>query len=429
MRRLCALAVCITACTSEPPGFECTAAEQCTGGEAGACEITGYCSFASASCANGRRYGNYAAPHLRNQCVGDSSSGRFGETAAGSDHTCALEEGGDVWCWGRNDRGQLGDGTRSSIAMPVHVVGLLGVTVVAAGELHSCAISAGEVWCWGSNERGQLGDATNVDSPVPVRASSLDDAVALGLGEYHSCAQTGGGDVWCWGANTEGQLGDGTTTDRNVPAPVSGVAEAKQLAVDGHHSCAQSRDGSVRCWGSNEFGQLGLGSDAERYTTPQPIGWLTRARSIAAGGDHLCGLGIDRAVRCAGFNDHGQLGDGTRKDRRLPVTVAGLRGVDHIVAGEWFTCASQRGGHELRCWGRNEQGELGREGDDTEPRPGPPTQVGGRILHIAAGERHACAQTADGCLWCWGSNEYGQLARGDGDDDTAEPRPTRLSCW
>jgi len=264
----------------------------------------------------------------------------------------------------------------------------------------------------------------------------LSNVVELGLGEYHSCARDRDGHVWCWGDNTEGQLGDGTTDDSVVPVLVSRLSNAVRLAVDGHHSCAQRDDGEVMCWGSNQFGQLGNGEQRDAVTAPLHLPWLDDASFIAAGGDHLCGLTSNHRVCCAGYNEYGQLGDGSRLDRSTPVPVQGLAGVTALVAGEWFSCARDSDG-SARCWGRNVQGELGFAGGGSEARAGQRVGQLTHIVQLSAGERHACAQTSDGCVWCWGSNEYGQLGARPSDADSdgeasaidPEPRAVPVSCW
>jgi alpha-tubulin suppressor-like RCC1 family protein len=152
---------------------------------------------------------------------------RFTSIAAGSAHTCAVSVDGDVWCWGRNTAGQLGavtsDGVRSPI--PVHVTGITGMRAVVAGSVHSCARSAtGMAWCWGRNNYGQLGDGSTVDrrTPVPVRGGLV--FTSLSATGAHSCGVRASGEVWCWGFNADGQLGDGTTEHQSRPIRVSGSA-------------------------------------------------------------------------------------------------------------------------------------------------------------------------------------------------------------
>jgi alpha-tubulin suppressor-like RCC1 family protein len=152
--------------------------------------------------------------------------------AAGEGHTCAVLATGDVQCWGRNrSAGQLGfvaqpneAGIKALRSAPVRVAGLAGVTQLAAGLNHTCALtSGGKIACWGVNQRGQLGDGTHEDRAAPKEVVGLTPARAIVAGVAHTCALLEDGSVWCWGWNTRGQLGDGTTAERSVPTPVEGL--------------------------------------------------------------------------------------------------------------------------------------------------------------------------------------------------------------
>lgn len=251
--------------------------------------------------------------------------------AAGSLHTCAIAEGG-VWCWGRDDSGELGSRERVATcgfyqrlpcrASPVRVPGLDGVTAVAAGEAHTCAIAAGSVHCWGANDRGQLGRGSGAGGPEPAPVPSVTGASALAAGARHTCALVAG-KLLCWGANERGQLGDGTTADRSQPVPVPGLSGVTALATGARHTCAAAADG-VHCWGTNEEGQLGLAASAEPRSEPARVSGLgADVTGLAAGIDHTCALLGKGRVRCWGDDDFGQLGDGVgRAASRGPLEVA-----------------------------------------------------------------------------------------------------------
>ena len=153
--------------------------------------------------------------------------------AAGDSHTCMIREpDGSIWCWGRNNQGQLGNGSIVDSTLPVEVPGLSGARSVVAGREFTCALVGEEVLCWGANDSGQLGDNSNTPSRDPIAVQGLTGATALAAGGEHTCAIVGGG-VQCWGDNEAGQLGDTTTAQHRIPAAVTGLSNATVIAAYG----------------------------------------------------------------------------------------------------------------------------------------------------------------------------------------------------
>jgi alpha-tubulin suppressor-like RCC1 family protein len=291
-----------------------------------------------------------------------------------------------------------------------------GIVAVSSIQDHTCALTgAGRVKCWGNNEHGQLGNGTLVNSNVPVDVSGLADAVAIAAGWKHSCALTKAGAVLCWGYNRNGELGNGKTTDSSVPAQVVGLAgDVTAIGLGDDHACAVTAAGRVKCWGYNEFGQLGDGTMTARNTPVDMQGLISKVAKIAAGWGHTCALTDGGGVKCWGNNQYGQLGYGQPADYRLTaVDVFELTfGAAAASAGGGQTCALTPGGGIL-CWGNNKYGQLG---DGTGEKRNVPTAVAGitqGAAKVVTGWNHTCAVMGNGELQCWGWNYYGQLGNGN----------------
>jgi len=348
------------------------------------------------------------------------------QVATGQDHTCAVTATGEVWCWGRNEYGQLGDGTTLDRLTPVRVSGLSGALQVAVGSEHSCALrNSGRVFCWGSNSNGLLGNGPQPHSSTPVRVLRVTNVTQIAVGSGHSCALSGTGEVQCWGNNWAGQLGDGTTWDRQSPVRVLGPAgqRAVEVVAGGAHSCARLNTGRVFCWGFNRDGQLGDGTD-DNHLVPVRVRNLSNVAQISAGGFHTCALRSNGRVFCWGNNVFGALGDGGSWTQRLePVRVVGLTMATQIAAGSLHSCAL-RESQRVFCWGYNGFGGLGDGTDGVMNSRGTPARVLSLsgAMQVAAGSVHTCAVQEDGDALCWGGNFHGQL--GDG---TAINRPRPVS--
>jgi len=318
-------------------------------------------------------------------------------------HTCVLIEGGSVRCWGYNGSGQVGrPADVSTVTVATPVAGVAGATAVGAGRFHSCAIVAGgTVRCWGYNDFGQLGDGTTDPAFSPVDVVGVGDAVAVTGGEHHTCALIADGTVRCWGINTRGQLGDGTVSEApSGPSTVLGIEGATAIAADGATTCALLGDGTVRCWGWGEGGELGNGA-AANSSTPVEVSGLNDAVALAPG----CSLSAGGAVRCWGGYLGGPLGN-------VPTEVTGIAASTAISRGGQTACAVVAAG-SLRCWGLNSLGQLG---NGTYDNILPPVDVDvlGVTGAVAAsnGIYHSCALVTGGAVRCWGANVGGEL--GDG---------------
>jgi len=338
--------------------------------------------------------------------------------AAADMHNCVIISGA-VKCWGYNGEGELGNGRTTNSWTPVSASGLSsGVTALASGAFHSCAVtSTGTVKCWGDNYFGGLGDGTTDSSSVPVPVTGLTGAAGIATSNAQSCAVLISGGAKCWGYNEQGQLGDGTTTNRLTPTSVSGLSSGVvAIGMGDSHSCALLSSGAVKCWGDNFYGELGDGTTTNRLTPTAVSGLSSGVTAIAIGHIQSCALLNSGAVKCWGYNSQGQLGDGTTTNRLIPTAVSGLSsGVTAIATsvGGNHSCAVLSSG-TVQCWGNNYSGQLG-DGSTTQSLT--PVSVSGlssSAITVATGQDHTCALLAAGSVQCWGNNSYGQLGDGTG---------------
>lgn len=262
--------------------------------------------------------------------------------AAGLEHVVALDARGAVWSWGGNASGQLGLGTTSPLTepgstTPVRVEGVPPASLVAAGDAHTCAATASEVWCWGGNGAGQLGDGTTALRSIPAPVAGLPRAtiVSLAAGERFTCASLRERGVWCWGWNERHQLGSGHRCDApvaecmrsEVPLEVPLPAGAWTVACGGAFACAfDASDGGepgIWCWGADEVGQLGDGAFGGTRARPERVRDAPETPvRLALGDNHGCALDARGTVWCWGRNAQGQLGDGTTVDRPRAAPIA-----------------------------------------------------------------------------------------------------------
>jgi len=350
----------------------------------------------------------------------DSSNIAHTEVDGGYRYSCILTTGaGTVQCWGNNDNGQLGNGSNTNSSTPVMVSGLSNVTAIATGASHACALMPDTtVKCWGSNGSGRLGDGTTTSSNTPVTVLTapsgppLTGVTAIAAGFYHTCALISDGTMLCWGYNSDGELGNGTTTGSSAPVTVSGLSglTVTAIAAGDYHTCALITNGTLQCWGYNSDGQLGNGTN-NNSTTPVTVSGLSGVTAIAAGYAHTCALIAGGTIQCWGNNGAGQLGNGTNNNSTTPVTVSGLSGVTAIAAGDSHTCALIAGG-AVKCWGENTYGQLGNDSTSDSNAPVTVSSLSGVATAIAAGSYHTCALMVGNNIECWGLNDKGQLGNG-----------------
>jgi len=352
--------------------------------------------------------------------------------ASGQQHHCALLAGGAVKCWGNNYGGALGVGdserrgdepNEMGDQLPaVELGGGRTATAVVAGNAYCCALlDDGSVKCWGGNGGGELGlgdtddrgdEPGEMGDQLPVvQLGAGRTATALTAQNRHTCALLDDGSIKCWGNNQSGQLGLGDTEARGddpgemgdqLPAVELGSGRtALAVSAGNDTTCALLDDGSIKCWGA-EGGRLGLGDTAGRGDDPNemgdqlpPVDLGTGATAVAvtSGGFHTCAELATGAVKCWGGGDYGALGNAAQNtvgdspdemgDALPPVDVGSGLQLAVVSAGLQLTCAVFSQG-QLKCWGRNEYGELGL--GDTEARGDDLGEMGDTLPFVDLGQ-------------------------------------------
>nr|WP_295904427.1 Calx-beta domain-containing protein [uncultured Bdellovibrio sp.] len=365
-------------------------------------------------------------------------------------NSCVIKNGG-VYCWGAKEYNILGDPSIvSSTTSPVAISTLSsGVSKIAVGWVHVCAIKAGELYCWGANTNGEVGVGNFNPVNTPTLITGIGTVVDAWAGLYGTCAKNNANQVYCWGNNGDYQITWGTSADSNSPTLMTELAGATDVYF-GYQFCAVI-SGELKCRGRNYYGEMGInrpsGSTIEPLTTvvgassgvtavagahqahtcfiksgqvyctgnsgfgqlgdqqvlqsnahvlsPDYVG----ASSIAMNDEHGCGI-FNGAVKCVGDNYFNKVGN-LLVDRiyLAPTSVKNMdSGVTKIVATPSGTCALKSGA--VNCWGRS----WLRGSTATSGNPNVPAGLGSGMVDLAASSSYdfACAINTAGKLYCWG---------------------------
>ncbi len=332
-----------------------------------------------------------------------------------------------------------------------------GLNKIVAGEAHTCVLTGeGKVRCWGENQFGQLGYGNALDigddaSRLPHTAGDValltgENVVQITAGNNHTCALLDFGFIRCWGDNQFGQLGYNSTENLADGEPVTSFGyvslggTATKIAAGGNQTCAILEDsGALRCWGRNHVGQLGYGhvsniGDDETVFSVGNIELDTPAVDVVVGEFHTCALLDTGNMRCWGLNDNGELGYGNTITIGDDESLAGLTDVQlpgpvrKMGLGRDHTCALLENG-AIRCWGHNGRGAPGYGiannsfGDQANEVPlnFPDVAVGAEVTDMSVGLFHTCALLSDSQLKCWGEGANGRLGYGN-TNDVSPPR-------
>jgi alpha-tubulin suppressor-like RCC1 family protein len=300
----------------------------------------------------------------------------------------------------------------------------------------------GTLAAWGHNVYGQLGNASATPDSVPVAVDQtgvLADktVIAISAGSFHNLALCSDGTVAAWGYNNYGQLGTGDKITSRVPVLVNpvGALVGKQVvavAAAAYHSFALCADGTLAAWGYNDEGELGDGSTANSLlpVAVDTTGVLSgkQIASLSAGQYHTLALCTDGTLVAWGYNNRGQLGNDSTVSRAVPMAIGSFGS----LAGKTVVGIRASGAHSLAlcadgtlvAWGWNNRGQLGVDGITQSSVPVLIDTAGvgatGDLTQIALGGGHSLAMFADGVLAAWGDNAYGQLGN---NNTTPSPVP------
>lgn len=340
----------------------------------------------------------------------------FTEVSSGTYHSCALKNGGAMYCWGDNIYGQAASARQGPLTLPLRAASAPVLAQVEGGDGATCGLTAtGVAYCWGQNMTGVLGNGTfdseQLMNPIPVPVSGGLTFAQLSAAGFHVCGRTTAGAAYCWGTNYYGEGGSVSSGNLLVPTPVGGGRVFVQLATGWYHSCGRTAAGAVYCWGNNSRGELGNGTQTPS-TAPVLVGGGLTFVDIDAGDSHTCGRTSAGPTYCWGANDQGQLGNGTISSWELtPVPVATSATFVKLTMGGYFSCGTVANGSAF-CWGGNDAGQLGN-GSIGQPSPSPvPVSGGVSFTSLTASWQSICGRSSIGTIYCWGDNSYGQLGNG-----------------
>ena len=383
----------------------------------------------------------------------------FEQVDTGELHACGLTADGSAWCWGLNTQGQLGAPSEEVCAVSsagtggpcsttaVEVEGGLKFEQVSTGLDHTCGVTAaGEIFCWGGNARGQLGNGSSADSPSPVQVASTETFVEVNVQNNVSCGRTAAGVLLCWGRNDRGELGSPTSETclgaacSTTPIPVPIPGSVTQVSVGLVHVCAVTSGGAAYCWGQNFGGQLGTGDASPSAGVPptQVLGgpW----QRISSGAVHTCGIASGGQGFCWGQSfGFGALGDGSTTNSASPLPVTGGLAFRSLEASNgnyvFLHSCGVTTDFQAYCWGANLDGALGVglapetcsffAVGDFDCAFAPIAVSGGLSFDsVSLGRGFTCGITTDGETYCWGLNSQGQLGNGS---TTGSRVPTRVA--
>jgi alpha-tubulin suppressor-like RCC1 family protein len=347
---------------------------------------------------------------------------RFNSVVTGSFHSCGLTAEGEAYCWGSDERGQLGIAQPASrcetfaplgrggvmritfrcSALPVRVAGPRFASL-SANTQSTCGLTPeGAAYCWGDSYSSANREPALVPGGIVFRSVSA--------GTFFACGVSTSGEGYCWGENNQGQLGNGNNSSSAVPVRVAGGLSFASLQSGSSHSCGIAADGAAYCWGQNIDGELGAGLASLTSNVPVRVAGGINFRSVDPSSFLTCALDVAGRAYCWGSGVAGRLGDGRNQSSTTPVAVAGGLTFESISVNT-PTCAVTADGSTY-CWGRNSTTPVRSEPDFP-------------VRLISVGGVTTCSIALDGLTYCAGTRYYGQA--GDGVFDSKIVGPMRVA--
>jgi alpha-tubulin suppressor-like RCC1 family protein len=324
----------------------------------------------------------------------------------------------ELWTWGRNSYGNLGDNTVTSRVTPVTTTaGGANWKQVSCGSDYTAAIKTdGTLWTWGLNAYGQLGINNTTDRSTPVTTfAGGTNWKQVSCGRLHTTAIKTDGTLWTWGLNAYGQLGINNTTSP-ICTPITtfaGGTNWKQVSGCFFHTAAIKTDGTLWTWGYNYNGQLGINNTTDRSTPVTTFAGGTNWKQVSGGGYHTTAIKTDGTLWTWGRNNNGQLGNNTTTTRSTPITTFAGGTNWKQVSGCFFHTAAIKTDGTLWTWGYNGNGQLGNNTTTTRSTPVTTFAGGTNWKQVFGGNEHTAAVKTDGTLWTWGYNLFGTLGVND----------------
>lgn len=360
--------------------------------------------------------------------TGDTEDDSISRVSGGLNIMCILRANGKGYCLGLNDLGQIGDGTTTPRIIYTEIGGsVTNWKQIETDSGTTCGIGGtnDSIYCWGQNTNGEIGDNTTAQRLLPTAVVPATGAnsgwTKLELDGSHACGIRGG-HLLCWGDDDEGAIGNNTTKENYIdqPTEVQGsYSDWVDVTTGQEHTCGIRNESGLYkayCWGANTYGQLGDNTTAEKLTPTEVYGGYTNWSSLVTNHDFTCGLRSNNTLWCWGENNYGQLGDNTVVNKDIPTQVRNTAGTGYWydwvkVANMGVSTCGIRANGSLYCWGRDHYGQLGNGAGGNTDTPG--LVAGGFTdwtdIYI---DHTACGLANGGKQYCWGFNANGTV--GDG---------------